>query len=190
MPLEASLIGPSLQRILTEVTGSHSGDPLFSLLIEHFKSIYDESYCRLANPYDGVNEVLDQIRSSHLLMIATNKRERPTQRILRRHFWSDYFEEVFCSDRVGEVFKSKTEILEALVHRMGIERAQIMYIGDREEDLVAARTAGVRFALAGWGYLGSERATLQMDEFHYLRSPAEILSIPDVSVLKKHGERT
>ena len=177
VPLDPCLIGPPLQKILLDLTGFELADERLSILIEHFKTTYDESYCLRAKPYPGINDVLHQITVGHRLMIATNKRKRPTQKILEHFSWSQYFDEVFCLDHEDPPFKCKVEILEALIQKMGIERDLILYIGDREEDLDAAKTCRVAFALACWGYPDPAGKVIQGDSFFRLSSPAEIISV-------------
>jgi 2-phosphoglycolate phosphatase len=63
--------------------------------------------------------------------------------------------------------------------KLGIEAAHCLYVGDHVRDIEAGRNAGMRTAVAGWGYLGDDEdpaewgADLQFDTVqalhHWLR---------------------
>ncbi|MNE69447.1 Phosphoglycolate phosphatase [compost metagenome] len=63
--------------------------------------------------------------------------------------------------------------------RLGVEAAHCLYVGDHVRDIEAGRNAGMRTAVAGWGYLHDDEdpadwgADLQFDTVqalhHWLR---------------------
>ncbi|MNN72988.1 Phosphoglycolate phosphatase [compost metagenome] len=63
--------------------------------------------------------------------------------------------------------------------RLGVEASQCLYVGDHVRDIEAGRNAGMRTAVAGWGYLHDDEdpadwgADLQFDTVqalhHWLR---------------------
>lgn len=175
--LVPSLIGPPLQEILRKVTGFQAHDKRLSDLIDQFKLTYDGSYCWQAGPYPGIDLMLSQISVDHRLTIATNKRKGPTEKILEHLSWSKYFDEVVCIDKGVTPFKCKADILESLIQKMRIKRDLLFYIGDRGEDLEAARACGVAFGLAGWGYMDSADNAISGDDYYRLSAPNEVLKL-------------
>lgn len=59
------------------------------------------------------------------------------------------------------------------MEQTGAQRDEIIFIGDAHTDLQAARSAGIDFGLAMWGYRGEEH--LYCD--HYFKSPWDIINV-------------
>jgi len=152
VPLERGLIGPPLTEIVQTLL-PHADAETRTLAIEGFKTHYDSIGVLGSVPYDGIDECLDQLRSTGIqLWIATNKRRAPTSRLMHEFGWSSIFEGVYSLDSFCPPKMSKAELLEQVLQVRAIDRRGATYIGDRTEDEEAAAMCGLHFLKACWGY--------------------------------------
>jgi phosphoglycolate phosphatase len=153
VPINRCLIGPPLMEVLARVTGVSVKSQL-SPLAESFCGYYDQTGYKRSVVYPGINELLDDfIALGFRLYIATNKRARPTKKILEHLGWNPIFSAIINIDCLdGEFFASKTEMLSALLKRESLDVDAAVYVGDRIEDYVAASTNHLSCILVDWGY--------------------------------------
>lgn len=152
-PLTQDLIGPPLHETVTALLPPgqtrHAAQ-----LAALFKQHYDEIGYRESRAYAGVYAMLAELqRSACRLLIATNKRLQPTQRILEHLGWSGIFDEVHTLDSVTPPLHSKAEMLTALRPRLS---TSAIYVGDRSEDAQSTVQAHIPFVLVAWGYASPE----------------------------------
>ncbi len=152
VPLTRDLIGPPLEATMGLLTGGV--DALTrAALVQSFKQHYDLEGYRQTRVFDGIAALLADLRAQQLrLYIATNKRIAPTRSIVAHLGWTPLFQGLYALDALQPRARDKGELLVRLLQLEGIAAAAAIYIGDRDEDAVAAAAAGLRFALAPWGF--------------------------------------
>lgn len=152
VPLTSTVIGPPLRdtlRYLTGVADAHVLDQLTTA----FKAYYDSAGYLETQPFPGVETMLVALASAGLdLHIATNKRAFPTQRILMHLGWNIFFKRVYALDSFNPPLPSKATLLARLLTDADLDTAQCAYVGDRQEDGLAARANHLRFYWAAWGF--------------------------------------
>lgn len=146
------IIGPPLKETLALVAGTEDHF-LLDELAAAFKTHYDtEAYLQTA-AFPDVEKVLVELVARGLsLYIATNKRIKPTRLIIDHLDWEKYFAGVYALDALEPPAKDKGNLLGCLLSINLIQAKNALYVGDRNEDMVAASRNGVLFAHAKWGY--------------------------------------
>jgi phosphoglycolate phosphatase len=151
-PLHSSIIGPPLPLILQALVGNQTPQIMRNLVAE-FKRHYDTLGYRRTIPYSGVEQMLSDLkRLSCSLYIATNKRAIPTRCIVDHFGWAHYFVGIYSLDELDSESASKSDLISHIIEAQRLRREKTVYVGDREEDAIAAQTAGVTFMHAAWGY--------------------------------------
>ena len=155
-----SLIGPPLKDILTQMLGYH--DPtLLAALSNAFKAHYDAVGYRSSQPYDGIEDLLNTLAERNVpLYIATNKRALPTRLILQMLHWTDRFQGIYSLDSFAPALPNKGALLQQLLQQEHLSALDTVYVGDRDEDALAAQQAELPFARATWGYGGPVGSSL------------------------------
>lgn len=153
IPLDNSLIGPPLMSALQKLTGEGDESKL-QIIATEFKLYYDSEGYKKSFPYAGVSDLLQSIKESkYRLILATNKRIRPTLSILKYFGWAQLFDFVYAIDKDPRgVYSNKSEMLMRLIEEESIERGGSLYVGDRLEDQLAAQQNGLSSITVGWGY--------------------------------------
>ena len=162
-PIDESIIGPPLLETLALLSGSQEREVLTDLAAR-FAAIYDTNGLLRTTAYAGVDTLLRQLAANGLkLHIATNKRIFPTRRILAHLGWSDLFQHVYALDLFEPRLPDKATMIQRLLSDQGLPRDQAIYVGDREEDGLAAQRNGLPFLAATWGYGSLAPEELQPD---------------------------
>lgn len=173
--IDASIIGPPLLETLALISGSDEPAVLQDLAAR-FAAIYDTTGLLRTAAYAGVDPALRRLRQAGLrLHIATNKRIFPTRGILDHLGWTPLFDQVYALDLFTPRLPDKATMLGRLLADQAIPQDQAIYVGDREEDGLAARHNALPFLAATWGYGALSPGELQAD-WGLLRHPEDLLS--------------
>ena len=138
------------------------------------RSFYLERYlCKNTRPFEGIGEVLKTLKERGIkLAVATNKITEGALRVLKAFRLVEYFEIVAGRD-LPPKHKPHGEHIEYIISRLGIEPKETLMVGDRLDDILAAKNAGSFSAYALWGY--TEPLNVESDFF--LKEPKELLKL-------------
>lgn len=176
LPLDARLIGPPLAETLVRLGGFDDASAI-APLIDSFKRYYDVDGVRATPAYPGVPGLLDGLRNFGIdLHIATNKRLAPSLSILDRLGLRQYFTSVYALDMATPRIADKASLIERQIVEQGIAGNGIAYVGDKDEDGIAAAANDLPFIAAAWGY-GDFAAAPTSAGWRRAESPTAILDI-------------
>jgi phosphoglycolate phosphatase len=152
------------------------GDPDYDALREEFLAIYADNLCRETRIFAGMPELLVALQARGLPWgVVTNKQERFTLPLLEKLGVRDRAACVIGGDTTGQN-KPHPEPLLAASRAIGVAPDSCVYVGDDRRDVEAGRAAGMKIAVAGWGYLnGGEAESWNADWL--LKNPQELLRI-------------
>ena len=152
--LSSDLIGPPLREMLVTVSGSSTEVDL-GLMEQTFKAYYDDTGVFESTIYDGVIQMLEDLKANrHKLFIATNKRSTPTRSLMKHFSWEKYFLGIYSLDSFSFPIKDKAALLDCIINTHSLIKDETVYIGDRPEDGDSARKCNLNFMHATWGYGG------------------------------------
>ncbi len=101
--------------------------------------------------YEGIEDLLEKLKKTHKLSIATNAYKTSAKQMLEAKNISRHFDIVMCADEV-EKPKPDKEMIEVIIDYYGGDRDEFVVIGDGERDIMAAKNAGVDSILVNWGF--------------------------------------
>ncbi len=175
VPLESKLIGPPLIEILSTLSGLTSNTSL-NKMANAFKEYYDTTGFLQSVPFDGVDHVLRILNKEGVILhLATNKRYVPTLKILDLMNWSSLFSSIYTLDMPGNSFKTKGEMLCNQIRSAKINKNLALYVGDRNEDRIAAQENCLSFVWANWGYDHSSPTLLDTHLSPSINSMSDLL---------------
>ena len=145
-------VGPPI-RHLCQVVFPGISDSDVERLARAFRAHYDSQGCLNTRLYDGAREILSGCATAgRTVDVATNKPLGVTTAVLARFKIDGFFRSVVAVDSIQPAFASKTEILRHLLKTNRMELGRTVYVGDTAEDAAAARTCGIGFVWAAYGY--------------------------------------
>lgn len=124
---------------------------------EFFVPYYDAHNCDYSKPYDGINELLNTLKSQgHHLAVASNKYQAATEKIVS-HFFPDIFD-IALGERTGIPRKPDPQIVKDIEMEwctiLSTEEGKVaLYLGDSLVDRDTAANAGVPFIACSWGFV-------------------------------------
>ena len=149
-------------------------------VLNTFVGIYREHYMDFTAPYEGIHEMLRNLRDRGILLgVNSNKREDYTAALIRKHFPDIPFAMVI-GQRADLPKKPDPAAAFLIADRMAEqlgkasrEMLTIAYIGDSKVDMKTARNAGMISCGVTWGFRG-EQELFENGAEHIFRRPEEI----------------
>ena len=163
-------IGDPIDEIFAEILDSK--DPaLIEAAIARYVERFDRVGIRENRLFPGVRELLDRLRGEGCHLYIVSAKTRPVAvRVTELFGLEEVFIEIY-GVRPEERHGGKGPLIREALTRHEIAPGDAAMIGDRDHDVRAARTAGVRSIGVTWGYGSAE-------EFQRVR-PDAIAEAPD-----------
>lgn len=118
----------------------------------------------------GIPELLQVLRARGLkICILSTNSEENIRAFLQRHSAEQWVEHLYCG---GGIF-GKARRLRALMKQAGLQREQLVYVGDEHRDIEACKQVGVKVIAVRWGADAEARLREAGPDFLVDR-PAEI----------------
>jgi phosphoglycolate phosphatase len=176
--LIVSMVGCGAPTLVTRVLMAAGVEAPVEDALPRFLAAYDERLTHHTRPYDGIPELLDDLRSRDTAMaLLTNKPLDQSVRILGAFGLATYFPWVVGGD--GPLpRKPAPDGIQFLMTQASVAAIDTMLIGDSSVDLETSRNAGVHICLAryGFGFADVPPNDLRGDE-SLVDSPAEISGV-------------
>jgi 2-phosphoglycolate phosphatase len=135
--------------------GIAPGDAQYEALTTEFLALYEQRLCDDTRLFPGIAELLDHLDARELPWgIVTNKAQRFTLPLMRLLGLDARARCIVCGDSTPYRKPHPQPLLTAAA-AIGVEPAACIYLGDDERDMIAGRAAGMRVAVAEYGYLGT-----------------------------------
>jgi 2-phosphoglycolate phosphatase len=120
--------------------------------IPEFLATYERELGRHGTLFDGVDAMLRALEDAGSRWgIVTNKPEYLAKQLMPMLGWESRCAVLIGGDTLPERKPHPLPLLHA-AEAMGLSPEDVVYVGDDERDIVAARAAGMRSVVALWGY--------------------------------------
>ena len=140
-----------------------SGRQATPVMVERFRTHYEQRLTSLTRPYPLVKQTLDQIAArGWRLGVCTNKRQAQSERILADLGLSGCFRAVLGGDTAPARKPDPRHAL-ALLAALDVAPADAALVGDSHYDVGCARAAGIPSIAVAWGYSAIPAAQLGAD---------------------------
>lgn len=153
-------IGHGTGRLLLQALAHATGQPvervagssLWRAAQPHFALEYERRCGTTSRPYPHAREVLAALgeRGVHRALV-TNKEQRFTQPVLRRHGLRPLLDRVVCGDTLPTK-KPDPAGVHACLHAFGVPASRAVFVGDSSIDVATARNAGIAAWALTHGY--------------------------------------
>jgi len=150
------------------------------------EDLVDEFVCRCTGKFaekkappalfNGLGEVLRKLAKSHVLAVVTGNTEGNVRTFLEQHGLEGCFRAVYGVDLPG----SKAEKILMAKSQFVAEAETVFMVGDSLSDIRAARAAGVKSIVVGWGHQSLGRLLGAVPD-HVVRLPEELIEITNLN---------
>jgi|YelNatPaOPRAMG01_1025707.scaffolds.fasta_scaffold09273_9 2-phosphoglycolate phosphatase len=139
--------------------------------IRVFRRYYDVHCLDSTRPFPGIIEMLEEMAELPLA-VASNKPRVYTLRILEALGLKRFFRVILGPENASRL-KPSPDMLLAACTALAVRPAAALMVGDTDNDILAARAAGMRVCAVAWGYSSeSELACLEPD--FLIHAPREL----------------
>ncbi len=121
--------------------------------VDFYREYYSENGIFETNLYPGILDLLSQIyKKGRQMIVATSKPTVFAERILKHFDLFAYFSSIVGSN-LDCTRASKDEVIKyAISDLSGIQKHDMIMIGDREQDIIAAKNLGIDSIAVTYGY--------------------------------------
>lgn len=124
---------------------------------------YDKAPADAGYVFDGVSDVLTMLaEAGHVLAVCTNKPHKPSRQVLDAYGIGQFFDIIVGGDDV-ENRKPHGDHVLATVQKLELNKDDIVFVGDSENDIQAAVAVDVRSVLLTYGYCSVPHDSLGAD---------------------------
>lgn len=146
-------VGNGIRKLIERAVPADTPAKLQEEVFASFNRYYKEHCADSTRPYEGVPQLLQQLRAAGCrTAIVSNKADYGVQALAKQYF--DGQLNAACGERAGIAKKPAPDMLLAIMRQLKAEPASTIYIGDSDTDLDTARNAGVACIGACWGFRG------------------------------------
>ena len=141
-------------------------------LMDRYLNAYMENSVEYTLVYDGVYEVLAELKNAGVRMgICTNKPGLSTRPVLQSLKLDQFFGAIVTEDDVENRKPHRQHVLETIRAVKG-DVSKSMFVGDSETDMAAAKNAGIPAICVTYGYCHVPYEDLKvkalLSDFHHL----------------------
>ena len=127
-----------------------------------FIPYYNAHNTDLSRPYPGMVELLEALQTEGILLaVASNKYQEATTKIIGELYPSIRFSAVL-GQREGINIKPDPQIVFDILQATGVDKAEVLYVGDSGVDMQTGLNAGVETCGVTWGF----RPRTELEPFH------------------------
>jgi phosphoglycolate phosphatase len=156
--------------------GIEPEDEEFGVMRSEYLDLYDQNLCRETVLFPGIDELLEALKTRAIPWgIVTNKPERFTLPLVKQLGLFHGAACVVCGDSVPRAKPHPDSLLRAS-EVLDITPGDIIYVGDDERDVQAARAARMTSIIAGYGYLGNGNHPETWGAQAIIKQPSEVLN--------------
>ncbi len=151
LPLEKILkfIGPPLQDSFRDIC--HLDETMVDTAVKTFRGYYTGDNLFNVSIYDGIFELLDWLKSHNIkIAVATYKQENFAKTLLQHVGIAQRCDYIYGSDPSGLL--TKADIVEKCIESFGVDKSEVVLIGDSHFDAVGAKGANVDFIGVTYGF--------------------------------------
>jgi phosphoglycolate phosphatase len=103
--------------------------------------------------FPGMPEVLKDLSLKYTLGVVSSNAQENINGFLEKNDLIKYFEIIYSDSSLF----GKQRILKRLCSKFDLSSAEVLYIGDEDRDIQAAKRLGIKIIAVSWGYNSLER---------------------------------
>ena len=148
-----SFVGNGVRVLMQRAVPDGEANPLFEDVLAAFRSYYLEHSLDTTRPYDGIPELLAELRRRGCrTAVVSNKFDAATKELCR-YFFADTIE-VAVGEHEAEGIRKKPapDTVEEALRQLGVTKEGAVYVGDSDVDILTARNAGLPCVSVLWGF--------------------------------------
>lgn len=147
-------VGNGVRNLMIRAVPQGEENPEFEHAFAVFKEYYGEHCNDATRAYDGIPELLRELKNGgYVMAIVSNKIDSAVQDLNHRYFPQV---DIAIGDRENLKRKPEPDSVLLALEKLGRTREEAVYIGDSDVDLATAKNAGLPCISVLWGFRDRE----------------------------------
>lgn len=147
-------VGNGVRNLMIRAVPQGEENPEFEHAFAVFKEYYGEHCNDATRAYDGIPELLRELKNmGYAMAIVSNKIDSAVQDLNHRYFPQV---DVAIGDRENLKRKPEPDSVFLALEKLGRTREEAVYVGDSDVDLATAKNAGLPCISVLWGFRDKE----------------------------------
>lgn len=168
-------VGNGVKKLMERAIPDGLDNPKFDETYATFRRHYLEHSLDTTKPYDGIPEVLAELkRRGKKLAIVSNKFYAATQE-LAKHFFPETIQ-VAIGERENIHKKPAPDTVLEAMRQLGVGKEGSIYIGDSDVDIDTAKNVGIPCISVLWGFRDKD-FLISHGATHLIKTPKELLEL-------------
>lgn len=144
-------VGNGVRKLMERSLPDGASNPNFEEILSAFRTYYT-SHCEDKTcAYDGIPELLQQLKDSgYKMAIVSNKLDSAVKE-LNQSYFNDYVQAAI-GEKDGIRRKPAPDMVENALTELNCSKEEAVYIGDSEVDIQTAANAGIDCISVSWGF--------------------------------------
>jgi len=164
-------IGPSLRETFSKLTPDEVDE-----MIQKYRDWNFENHDRLCKEYPGVVETLTELKEMGIRIVIVSTKGRDGIKRGIKFLGIEHLVEFFIGIEDVSKVKPDPEPVLLAIEKLGVEKDEVIMIGDNYHDIEAGHNAGVKSAGVAWSIKG-ENYLQQFNPDYMLKSMKDLISI-------------
>lgn len=150
-------VGNGVRLLMVRAIPQGDKNPLFEDAFKTFREYYMDHSLDHTRPYEGVPELLKELRDKGKRTAVVSNKFYAATRELCRHFFPDTIE-VAIGEHEAEGIRKKPapDTVNEAFKQLGVGKENAVYVGDSDVDLATARNSGLPCISVLWGFRDKE----------------------------------
>ena len=150
-----AFVGNGILNLMQKAVPTGTTEEKVKEVLADFKKYYGEHCADKTKPYDGIIELIQELRANgYRTAVVSNKADFAVQELCKQYF-PKLFDYV-VGEREGVRKKPAPDSVNEVLRQLNMEKAQAVYIGDSEVDVETAKNAQMNHIIVEWGFRDRE----------------------------------
>lgn len=169
-----TFIGNGVGLLIRRSLPSETDEETVNNVLLLFKKHYSEHYADKTVPYDGIAELLKQLKvQGYKLAVVSNKFNSAVKALCDKFFYG--FFDFVLGETENIPRKPAPDSLNFAIENLNVKKDKVLYIGDSEVDIKTAKNSGVNCLSVLWGFKDKE-FLIENGASNFAVSPKDILN--------------
>lgn len=170
-----SFVGNGIRKLIERALPEGTAETEISRVHGIFAPYYKEHCNVKTRPYDGVPQMLLELRMAGVkTAVLSNKADFAVQPLVAQYFPNLF--DLALGERPGIPRKPAPDAVFEILDRLDVQKADAVYIGDSDVDLLTAQNAGIPCISVDWGFR-SRQQLLAAGALKIASTPSELVGM-------------
>ena len=146
-----SFVGNGIHKLIERSMPQVEDESIINQVFEEFKSYYAVHCAEMTKPYDGICELLSELKQKGIkTAVVSNKADFGVKKLISVFF--DHLFDAAIGERSGIRKKPHPDSVFEVISKLDSNCEESVYIGDSDVDIETAKNAGIDIISVTWGF--------------------------------------